>query len=463
MARGSKRQKKQDDFFESGDDDDVEFADGTSDEGASSEEEDALAQETAEEKRLRLAKSYLDRIQQVNEDEDGEEDLTARLQRDALESMGHLKRLIAERIVVPDPDESTARHFRCHKLSVTAVTLTSDDTTVYSVSKDGSIVELDVETGQRTKFARATSSTSNSTTAPWLAPTARHGGRNSLLAAAVSTDGSYLAVAGASKAVHIYDTRSRTCVKSFTGHKDEVTALAFRKGTHQLFSASLDRAVNIWSLEDMAYVDTLFGHQSPIVGLDALQGDRALSCGSGDRTCRLWKVPEESQLVFRANHVNLESCAFITQGEWITGDGMGNVQLWNTAKKKPTFTARNAHVADSSDLDGSAGSVGGDACRWVGSVAVCPGSDLLASGAGDGIIRLWRVSDGGRGDGGRRALEDVGAVPVRGFVNSMAIARSARFLVAGIGQEPRMGRWLRDPQARNGVFIRQLDLVDLDD
>ena len=66
-----------------------------------------------------------------------------RLQRDALESMGHLKRLIAERIVVPDPDESTARHFRCHKLSVTAVTLTSDDTTVYSVSKDGSIVELD--------------------------------------------------------------------------------------------------------------------------------------------------------------------------------------------------------------------------------------------------------------------------------------------------------------------------------
>jgi hypothetical protein len=40
--------------------------------------------ETAEEKRLRLAKSYLDRIQQVNDEEEGAGDLTDRLRSDAL-------------------------------------------------------------------------------------------------------------------------------------------------------------------------------------------------------------------------------------------------------------------------------------------------------------------------------------------------------------------------------------------
>jgi len=41
-----------------------------------------------------------------------------------------------------------------------------------------------------------------------------------------------------------------------------VTCLAFREGTHELFSGSLDRSVKLWSLDDMAYVDTLFGHQA---------------------------------------------------------------------------------------------------------------------------------------------------------------------------------------------------------
>ena len=49
-----------------------------------------------------------------------------------------------------------------------------------------------------------------------------------------------------------------------TGHKDIVTGLVFRDGTHELFSCGADRAVKIWSLDDMAYVDTLFGHQSEV-------------------------------------------------------------------------------------------------------------------------------------------------------------------------------------------------------
>lgn len=468
---GKKRRAKRDDFFEeeeeSGDDGFLHSDSGDEEEELEEEEEEDV--ETAEEKRLRLAKQYLDRIQQFHEDDEGVEDA---LRQDALESMGHFRRLVADTIVVPESPlvseyswkEGRGKLYRGHKLPVTAIALTRDDATVFSVSKDGSIMELDVETGKRQKYTMENTSASRGHGgAPWMAPKARQGSRTSLLAAAVSSDGMYLAVGGGDKKVHIWDTRSKTLLKSFPGHKDAISALSFRHGTHQLFSASLDRAVNIWSLEDMAYVDTLFGHQSPILGLDSLQGDRALTCGA-DRTCRIWKIPEESQLVFRGNCVNIESCAYVTQGEWVTGDGQGSVQLWNSTKKKPTYTCRNAHIPDHIPEDSTeytgAGSIGGDACSWVGSVAVCQGSDLVASGAGDGLIKLWKVWDGGKGDGGRRALENIGSIPARGFVNSLAIAKSAKFVVAGMGQEPRMGRWLRDSKAQNGIFIHPLDIQD---
>jgi len=418
------------------------------------------------------AKEYLDRIQEIHAD--NEEDIAEHLKEDALESMGHLRRLVADRVKLPEApvvaeyrrsDAVYGKIYRGHRLPVTAIALTFDDRKVFSVSKDGSIMELDVESEKRNKFssARVEDGSGNQGRAPWMTPSARQGSKKALLAADISSDGKYLAVGGGDKKVHIFDARTRVCVKSFQGHKDAVSALSFRQGTHQLFSGSMDRAVNIWSIEDMTYIDTLFGHQSPILGLDSLQADRALTCGS-DRTCRIWKIPEESQLVFRGNTVNIESCAYITQGEWVTGDGQGSVQLWNSTKKKPAFTCRNAHIPDcipsTSDEYLGAGSIGGDVCSWVGAISVCHGSDLIASGAGDGLIKFWKVWDGGKGDGGRRALTSVGSIPLRGFVNSLAIARSARFVVAGVGQEPRMGRWLRDAAAQNGVFIRRLDLDD---
>lgn len=85
-----------------------------------------------------------------------------------------------------------------------------------------------------------------------------------------------------------------------------------------------------------------------------------------------------------------------------------------------------------------------------------PRPALQASGAGDGVIRLWQVADAKGGSS--KALAPLGGLPARGFVNSLALGRSGRLLVAGLGQEPRMGRWLRDPAAKNGVLIQPLQL-----
>jgi ribosomal RNA-processing protein 9 len=40
-----------------------------------------------------------------------------------------------------------------------------------------------------------------------------------------------------------------------------------------------------------------------------------------------------------------------------------------------------------------------------------------------------------------------------GYINSLHFSRSGKYLVAGIGQEHRFGRWARIPEAKNGICI----------
>lgn len=519
-ATAGRKRKVKDDFFEVDEVEEAVFM-GSDDEGKAAgdasedEEEDEHERETAEEKRLRLAKDYLDNIKRAQGTAEGESDdddaVAERLRQDALDAMGHYRRKIAHRVALPELPltsefnltNSGGRFLRGPSLAVTATALTHDESTVFAVSKDGSIFQYDVETGKRSRFGLTNSKKTSygsgggggggkntksneplTGTADWIRPAARQANRCGLLSAAVSSDGRYFATGGGDKKVHIYDARSGDHLRAFPGHKDAVTCLTFREGTHQLYSGSLDRSIKLWSLEDMAYVDTLFGHQAEVLALDALRAERALSCGA-DRTCRVWKIAEESQLVFRGHCLTIESAAYVTGGEWITGSADGSVQFWRSTKKKPVFSARDAHGIKSNprstinngtnninastgngNVEGEedilemkeqrgAGTIGGAAATWVGSVAVCRGSDVVASGAADGVVRLWKVPDASG-----RVLMPLGGLPVRGFVNSIQIGRSGNVLVAGVGQEPRMGRWLRDAKAKNGVVVYRIPMSE---
>lgn len=238
--------------------------------------------------------------------------------------------------------------------------------------------------------------------------------------------------------------------------------------------------MKVWSLDDMAYVDTLFGHQDRCIGLDTQRRERLVTVGA-DRSTRFWKVPEDSQLVLRPPEGGgpAESCAFTAHDHWITGSQDGTVAIWNTQRKRAAQTWENVHgfreiVAPKgfSDADAdramaqrdaaqaacgmSASDDGGvgEMASWVSAVHVAKGTDLAASGAGDGAMRLWKTSHEGE------PLVPLDCVPARGFVNSIQVASSGRFILAGMGQEPRLGRWGRDAGARNGVQLHQLSLAD---
>lgn len=484
---------------------------------ASDSESDDEVKETADEKRLRLAKSYLDKLRAEeaeaggDSDEDEDEDnirnmdshdrLANRLKNDAWQSSGRVRRELAHRLISPtvvgagdededeDEDDGAGVVWRGHRLAVTGLALTHDDSTAYSVSKDGAIIRWDVESGARTKYPKTPEvvvDPSKGGGGPMAPPRC---GASTLLCCAVSAERHLLCTAGADKRIHVWDTRTMKHVQEFASHRGAVTSLAIREGTGQMFSVSEDRTLKVWSLDDMAYVDTLFGHQSDVVGIAPQRRERCVTVGR-DRTCRFWKVAEDSQLIFRPNPGagQLECCAFTSPDTWITGSDDGTVSLWSTTKKRAVMSWSGMHGfgglggsahgiaapkfsteeevdaavstrAAAQELCGvSAQTVAApegvsNAGRWVNSVAVARGADLCASGAGDGAIRLWRVSD----EPGRQ-LMPLWCLPARGFVNALAIASSGRFVLAGMGQEPRGGRWARDAQAKNGLLLHRLKL-----
>lgn len=59
------------------------------------------------------------------------------------------------------------------------------------------------------------------------------------------------------KDIKIFSGDSLDHIKNLSGHRDLVTGLVFRKGTHTLYSASQDRSVRVWNLDDMTYVESL--------------------------------------------------------------------------------------------------------------------------------------------------------------------------------------------------------------
>jgi ribosomal RNA-processing protein 9 len=194
--------------------------------------------------------------------------------------------------------------------------------------------------------------------------------------------------------------------------------------------------MKVWNVEDMAYVETLYGHQSGITGIAALYQERAVTVAQ-DRTLRVWKVADETQLLFRGHAAAIDAVTMLNEERYMTGSEDGSLALWTDKRKKPVCVLPRAH---------------GD--NWITAVAAQAYTDFAVSGSSDGMLRLWNC--GGGDGGGASRLKQIGAVPLPGFINGLAVSTSGRFAVAAMGNEHRMGRWTPVTRTRNGMAVIDL-------
>jgi len=434
-AAQSAKQKEQKAVIQS-DDDDSDLSGDEELESNQSESED----ETAQEKRLRIAKEYITKLEQQEIDKQLDKDIDKdaiahRLQQDVLEDAGRLQKFIADKIT---PDETAIRILRGHKLSITCIVISSDNKYIFSSSKDGSIIKWDFCTGKKLGricgAAKSVNSNKN-----------HHTGQ--VLCLALSTDSKYLASGGHDKMVYIWNPLTLEHLHTFKGHRNIISSLAFRLKSHQLFSASNDKTIKVWSLDEMAYVETLFGHEDAVLGIDSLYRDHAVSCGGRDRSVRQWKIPEESQLVFQSSKGSSFDCVTMLNEEYfLTGGDDGSLSIFFIRKKKPITLRTNAHKKpDVVTTDTTT-----TACdeSWITAVTSLPYTDLVATaGSCDGCIKLWRCEKS------FRSIMPVHSIKMTGFVNSLKFSSNGEYLIAGVGQEHRLGRWWKLREAKNSVCI----------
>ncbi|KAI9851688.1 MAG: pre-rRNA processing protein [Thelocarpon superellum] len=443
---------------ESGDDR-PQPSDSGEDEGSSGSEHDG---ETAADRRLRLAERYLENIRQEVDDvgfdaEQIDKDLIAeRLREDVAETKGRLYRHIAHGAAF---NQATLTRFRANTNTTTSIAIRLPH--VYTVSKDRTLIKWALPSPpppapagstrkphparkrpKQVAFRRGLSQSSESAM--------KLGHTSNILAVACSPDGRYVVTGGQDRRVIIWAAADLAPLKAFSQHRDAVVALAFRRGTNQLYSASRDRTIKLWSLDELAYVETLFGHQDEVVDVATLAQERCVSVGARDRTARLWKVVDETQLVFRggtSNHSKKDSkgpttsiyaegsidrVALVDEETFVTGSDNGSLCLWTLHKKKPVFTLPLAHGVDpplpASEASAethppSATSDGPRMPRWITALATLPYSDIIVSGSWDGYIRAWRVT------ADKKRIEAVGVVGagasgggyIPGIINDLAI------------------------------------------
>lgn len=419
------------------------------------EEED---RETADDKRLRLAKEYLDRLASVEDEDKPDADLVAqRLDQDELKLRGKRFQEVASQLEGKQFEPATV--IKGHQGVVTCIAVSPDFQYAVTGSKDGTIVKWELSTLKKLytihsrpkkqkrnqkKVDTASLLTSNSTSSIPLLPTLDNKNLNNkeqhtggILSVAICFGGKFLATGGDDRTIILRDLETGHFIHRFEGHRGPVSGLCFVEGLSYIYSCSLDRTVKVWSTEAMTYIDTLFGHQSEALTMCILSSakERCITAGR-DQSVRIWKVAEEKQLLFNSGPGNIDSLVAITGDTFVTGSDSGSLCVYNTNKKKPTASAKT-HTTG--------------ALPWVSAVGAISHTDLCASGGSDGFVRLWQVTSQGA------ALREIGQIEVAGSVNGIAFAGNK--LVVAVGQEHRLGRWARVPKVKNGIAVIPLPLT----
>ena len=405
---------------------------------------DDFFEETVDEKRIRLAKSYIEdvkaSVKKTNHDDsstsdsngshddasDSDDDVDSKLRRDLKVKRQQVKHFICDSLSV----QSTT-FTRGHKSSPTCVRVSPDSSSILTGGKDGDLLLWDVETQKKMVFTHKTESISPVLAVEYATP-------------------SVLVSAGEDKVIRLWDVRTPTACRTLRGHQGRVTGLRFvqdGENPGRLYSCGADKAIKVWLVESTSgkYLESYFGHTGEVLSMDVCELDKPVT-GGADHTCRSWSLANDSHQLFSSAHTAQVDCvASLDAKHFVSGGQDGSLCVWGTSYKKAMVVTADAHGQGS----------------WISSIAAVRNTDLVASGSAEGIIRLWKVAKADGVDVKKKHKISMDSldehnIAVDGVVNGLDFSRNGRVLAAAVGRDQRLGRWISAPKAKNGLLIASL-------